>query len=148
MSEPTTWYPRNLLFWALGFSVVLVALSAWGWVALGAEVRAQFTGFQIATLILFELVMIGLMMGLGTCTVTADAAGLRVRNGVRRHVLAWDDIAEIRYRHGDPWAYAIHADDPDDPSRTQLLGVQATDGQRCRDAVAELRQRLAAHRSR
>lgn len=142
-----TWYPRNLLAWSSAFTLLLLALSVWGWFGLPADVRVQFTWFQIATLILFELVMIGLMMGLGTCTVTADATGLRVRNGVRRHALAWGEVAEIRYRHGDPWAYAIHDDGTDDPGRTQLLGVQSTDGERCREAVAELRRRLATARA-
>lgn len=141
-----TWYPRTLLLWATGFSVVLVGLSVWGWFALDPEIRAQFTWFQVATLIFFGLVMIGMMMGLGTCTVTATEKGLRVRNGVRVHRLAWADIAEIRYRQGDPWAYAMHDDGTDDPERTMLLGVQATDGERCREAVAELRRRLEAAR--
>ncbi|GAB3703173.1 PH domain-containing protein [Mariniluteicoccus flavus] len=144
---PRTWYPRNLLIWSSAFSLVLVALSVWGWFALDRSIRVQFTWFQIGTLIFFELFMIGLMMGLGTCTVTADRAGLRVRNGIARRTLAWSEIAEIRYRHGDPWAYAIHIDNPDDPSRTMLLGVQSTDGERCRQAVAEIRERWLRHRA-
>lgn len=141
------WYPHNLLRWAIGFSVVLIALSLWGWYALGADIRNQFTAFQIATLIFFELVMIGLMMAMGLSTVTADDQGLTVRNLVRTTRLRWDEIAEIRFRHGDPWAYAVLNDDPIDPTRRMLLGVQATDGAACDQAVAELRELLAASRA-
>ncbi|GAB3622251.1 hypothetical protein GCM10027418_03330 [Mariniluteicoccus endophyticus] len=147
--ETRTWYPRRTLMWSAGFSLLLIALSVWGWFGLERSIRDQFTGLQIATLIFFELVMIFIMMSVATCTVTADAAGLRIRNvwAVRR--LAWDDVAEIRFRQGDPWAFAVGrvglGGNPLDAPKTMMLGIQSVDGKRAVQAVQELRRLHAEH---
>lgn len=141
---PVTYGTRNLLIWAGGFSAVLVAGSIFGWFALDPHIRERFTWFQVATLILIGLVLIGFMMGLGLSNVTADEKGLTIRNAISWRKLTWAEIGEIQYRPGDPWAYAVLAGTEDDPIRRQMIGIQSTDGERTRRVVAEL-QALHAH---
>lgn len=142
--ETVVFRPRNLLIWASGFSVLLVVAALIGWFSLEPGIRAQFKWFQILTLIFFIFVMIGLMMGLGLCVVRAGPDGLIVRNGAIQRRLRWSDIYAIRYRAGDPWAYAL-LDDSDDPARQQLLAIQTTDGRRTHVAVRQLREMLARY---
>ncbi|MDO5683145.1 MAG: PH domain-containing protein [Propionibacteriaceae bacterium] len=141
---PKVYRARTLLIWAIGFSVTLIAASALGWLALDPIIRARFNNFQILTLIVIGLVLIGFMMGLGMSIVRADEKGLMIRNAISIRRLRWDEIAEIQYRHGDPWAYAMLAGTEDDPVRRQMIGIQTTDKDRAHAAVAELRA-LHAH---
>jgi hypothetical protein len=76
-----------------------------------------------------------------------DDDGILVRNGPFTRRVHWDDVASLRFRHGDPWAYIVLVGNPDDPSRVALLGLQATDGTRTVAAVSDLRGVLASHRS-
>lgn len=137
---PVVFRCRNLLIWAIGFSVLLVIACIVGWFALDPHIRVQFTWFQIATLIIIAGVLIGFMMGLGLSVVVADKNGLRIRNGIITRRLRWDEVGPIQYRHGDPWAYVVLAGTEDDPVRRQMLGIQSTDGQRARDSVVRLRE--------
>jgi hypothetical protein len=138
-SGPVTFWPRNLLIWASGFSIVLAASCLFGWFALAPHIRERFNAFQIITLIVVAGVLIGFMMALGLSKVTADREGLRIRNGISSRRLRWAEIGDITYRHGDPWAYVVLAGTQDDPVRRQLIAIQSTDGQRARDAVQVLR---------
>lgn len=141
---PVIYRARTLLIWAIGFSLAIMIGSAIGWFALDPEIRSRFNWFQIGTLILIGLVLIGFMMGLGMSIVKADEHGLTIRNAISIRTLRWDEIGEIQYRHGDPWAYALLAGTEDDPVRRQMIGIQTTDGDRSHQAVAELKA-LHAH---
>lgn len=142
---PVTFWPRMLLIWASGFSLLLIAGCVVGWYALDPQIRERFTAFQIITLLVIAFILIGTMMALGLSKVTADADGLRIRNGISFRRLRWAEIGEISYRHGDPWAYAVLAGTEDDPVRRQLIAIQSPDGQRARDAVAVLRSMHAQY---
>jgi len=144
---PKTYRARTLLIWATGFSVALIAASILGWFALDPHIRERFNNFQILTLIVIGLVLIGFMMGLGMSIVVADERGLKIRNAISIRRLTWDEIGEIQYRHGDPWAYAMLAGTEDDPVRRQMIGIQTTDKDRAHAAVAELRALHAHYRS-
>lgn len=139
-----TFWPRNLLIWASGFTILLVAGAALGWFALPEYLRERFNAFQIITLIIILGLLIGFMMGLGLSKVTADEEGLRIRNGISSRRLRWAEIGDITYRHGDPWAYVVIAGTEDDPVRRQLIAIQSTDGQRAHNAVQVLRS-MHAH---
>lgn len=137
---PEVFRCRNLLIWAIGFTVVLVFGMILGWFALDAHIREQFTWFQVATLILIAGVLIGFMMGLGMSIVVANEKGLRIRNAISTRRLTWAEVGRIDYRHGDPWAYVTLAGTEDDPVRRQMIGIQSTDGQRAHESVRRLRE--------
>ncbi|WP_432560458.1 PH domain-containing protein [Granulicoccus sp. GXG6511] len=145
---PKTYRARNLLIWAIGFSLAIIGGSIFGWYSLDAHIRDRFNNFQILTLIVIGLVLIGFMMGLGMSVVVADEKGLKIRNAISIRRLHWDEIGEIQYRHGDPWAYAMLAGTEDDPVRRQMIGIQTTDKDRAHAAVAELRALHAHFRGR
>lgn len=138
MEGVQTYRPRRMLVSSISGSLSLMAASVLGWTMLPAEIRAKFSDAQVATLALFVLVMVGVMLSLGLCLVRADDTGLFVRNGVRTHRVPWSEIVGIRFRQGDPWAYALLPDD----ERMLLMGIQRTDGESAQQAVAELRARL------
>lgn len=132
--------PRATMITAVTLSVVLFAAAMIGWFAQPAETRARYTALQAGTLAFFLLFMIGFMLAVGLCWVRADAEGITFRNGLRTHHLAWSEIASIRYRDGDPWAYANLVDGhPSGRERYQLLGIQQTDGRRAAELAARVR---------
>ncbi len=131
--------PRASLRMAVSLSVSLLGLAGIGWVLTPLSIRVLFTGLQIATLLLFLAIMVGMAMAIGLSVVRADADGLRFRNGVRSHTVAWPDVKAIRYRDGDPWAYVVVRTEVE---QLPLLGIQRSDGERAEEAVAALRAML------
>lgn len=137
------YYPRATTLTAIGLSVVLL-LAAWlGWQALPADIQELFSGVQVGTLVLFVLVMLGMMLGLGLSHVRADEAGLLIRNGLRSHRIEWQQIEGFRFTPHDPWAYVLFADDP---GSRPLMAVQRVDGARARRFVDELTAQWQARR--
>ncbi|MDO5498464.1 MAG: PH domain-containing protein [Propionibacteriaceae bacterium] len=136
---PATYGTRTLLIWAIVLSLAIIAGAAIGWLALDPHIRERFNWFQLSTLIIIGGVLIGIMMGLGLSNVVANETGLKIRNGFVVRRFRWDEIAEIQYRHGDPWAYLVPAGTEHDPVRRQMIGIQTADGDRAHRAVAELR---------
>ncbi|MGJ3509319.1 PH domain-containing protein [Enemella sp. A6] len=144
---PLTVWPRVSLITAIILSLVLVAAALFGWYRLPSDIQGEFNVWQIATLIVFILVMMAMMLGLGLCRVRADAKGVFVRNGLLSETYRWDEIRGVRYRQGDPWAYLLL--DPtvgqkvhggDKFRRRQMIAIQNPDGQRARDAADRLVQ--------
>lgn len=115
--------------WVLFFAIALT---------LPAEVRAQFTWPQTATLALFLLAFDAAMWGIGRSRVIADNDGLHVRNGYRNHDLRWSEIVDVAYSSGAPWPVLATRDD----RRIMMMGIPASDGPRARDAVWYLRERI------
>lgn len=129
------YYPRATTLTAIGLSVVLLVAVWFGWQALPPDIQELFTGFQLGTLVLFVLVMLAMMLGIGLSNVRVDEAGLLVRNGLRRHRIGWQQIEGFRFTAHDPWAYVLLGDDP---GNRGLIAVQRVDGARARRFVAEL----------
>ena len=98
------------------------------------------TGDQVAMGVLGLLVAGGVLL-LARPSVTADAAGLRVRNIVASHDVPWEVVREVSFRNGSPWAVLELADD----DQLAILAVQAADGDRAVAAVRGLRRLHAAH---
>ena len=137
------YYPRVTTLTAIGLSVVLL-IAAWvGWQALPPDIQELFNGAQVATLVLFILVMLGMMLGIGLSNVRADDEGLLIRNGLRTHRIGWQQIEGFRFTAHDPWAYVLLVDDP---GSRPLVAVQRVDGERARSFVAELTAEWEAHR--
>lgn len=129
------YYPRAASLTAIGLSVVLIVAAWLGWQLLPANIRELFTGAQLATLVLFVLVMLAVMLGIGLSNVRVEDSGLAVRNGLSRRRIGWEEIAGFRMRPGDPWAYV---ELNDDPGSRPLIAVQRVDGARARDFVDQL----------
>ncbi|GAA3603754.1 hypothetical protein GCM10022236_01840 [Microlunatus ginsengisoli] len=150
---PVVYRPRLLRLVATVASGSLVLLSFVGWFGLPAGLRAQFLPSQIVTLLLILAFIVGFMWALAASYVRADATGLKFRNGLRTHSIAWADIHKILLRPGDAWALVLIRPD-DGPMESELdaekrhvLGIQAGDGQPAIAAVEDLRRRLAASRA-
>lgn len=133
--------PRATLLTSVVLSVVLTVLYVVLWFLQPPTTRALYSSLQLGTLVLFLVIGIAIMLAIGLSLVRADGDGLTVRNGLRAHRLRWSEVAAIRYRDGDPWAYAeLVAGHASGRERLMLLGVQQTDGARAREAVAALRR--------
>ena len=154
--QPVVFAPRRLRVVGVVISVALVALTVYGWFALPREIRVLFTVSQLLTLLGFLGVLVLTVLGVAASSVRADADGLRVRNGLRVHHVAWSRVHQIVLRPGDAWAFALLRpdDQPDvpftadmDTQKRFLVGIQAGDGAYAQQAVGELRRRLADARA-
>jgi hypothetical protein len=134
-------------------SALLLLLSGVGWFALPPGLRAQFLPSQVATLLLILFFIIGFIWALAASYVRAGPEGLRFRNGLRTHFVAWEDVHKVLLRPGDSWALLLirPTDGPlevdFDAEKRHLLGIQAGDGAAAQAAVDDLRRRLEESRS-
>jgi hypothetical protein len=146
--------PRRLRLIVGGFAIALLLLAAVGWLALPSSIRELFTLSQRVTLLVI-LGLIILVIGIiAASSVRADADGLRLRNGLRTHVVPWSRVHKILLRRGDPWAFVLLRPEDGRPfevdldaEKQMLMGILATEGASARQAVQELRQRLRRYRS-
>ncbi len=141
-------YPRGPRYAAIGFSAVLVVGAVVAFVALGPEVRARFTLFQVFTLVLFLAVMVTIMAAIGFSYVRVDPDGLRYRNGLRTHVLPWSDVGEILFEPGNPWPRVVlqGASAEGDHDLVPLMGIQGSDHAYAFAQYDALREAIAAQR--
>ncbi len=144
--------PRRLRLIIGVAGTALLLLSAFGWFALPASIRALFTLSQRLTL-LAVLGLIILVIGIIAASyVRADASGIQLRNGLRTHVVPWARVHKILLRRGDPWAFVLlrPEDGPFevdlDAEKRVLMGILATEGAAARQAVEELRRRHRRYR--
>lgn len=135
-----------VLVTGLILSMVLLAGALFVWWELGPEIRAQVTFLQAATLLFFVIVMMGIMMALGYSHLWAQDDEVIIRNGplIRRYKIA--EIAGLRLRKGDPWAYLLVKDPSSDTGvrRKATLAIQALEGDNAGKKVRELRRWLQA----
>ena len=142
VSEPTlphTWRPLGVRLAMLFFGGLLAVVCVAAWVAVGAEVRAKVTPYQQATMVLFAAMAAAVAWGLVRCRLTATTSELQVVNGFRTHRYEWAEVLAVHMPSGAPFPTLDLADGT---SRT-ALGIQASDGDRARQAVLELRLLLA-----
>jgi len=140
----TVFRPRAAVWTAVGLSAVLVLAALAGWQLLPEEIRLLFTGVQVATLVFFILVMVGVMLGVGLSSVEAGDDGIVVRNGLRVHRIGWAEIDGFRFTRDDPWAHVVLSDDP---GSRPLMALQRVDGDRARRAVTVLEELWRTRRS-
>lgn len=146
-------YRSNRLRFIVGLSSVgLVLLSLLFWVALPANLKAEFTLSQAVTLlIILGLFVFGLLV-IGSGVVRADADGLYFRNGLSRHRYPWSRVHHVVLRPGDAWAHVllVPTDRPletaADLEHRMLMGIQTGDGNYATDAVDDLNRRARAAR--
>jgi hypothetical protein len=129
-------------------SLALCILGAIGWLVLPAEIRTLFPLTHRLALLGILAFAIAVMAVLASSYVRANGSGLRIRNGLRVHLVPWERVHKIILRPGDPWAQLLlkpadgHPFEADlDADRRQLMGIQAVDGPLATAAVNELRVR-------
>ena len=132
------------LITAVLLSAILLLASLWGWWAVGPEVRSEITWLQGGTLLFFVFVMIAIMLSVGYSRVWADEEGVTVRNGplVKRYTM--DQVAGLRMRSGDAWAYLLVKTD-EGVQRRAMLAVQQLEGAAGRRKLRSLRDWLKAN---
>lgn len=140
---PHTWRPYGARLVGTALGAMLLALVLTVWIALGAETRAKFTGFQKGTLVFLGLIALAVWFALMRSRVSADERGVTVVNGYRRRDFDWSQLVAVNLRRGAPWAGI----DLSDGTSISALGIQGSDGQRAKQAVVDLR-RLIEENSR
>lgn len=110
-------------------------------ISLAMPENVVFTGVQIATLALILWGVLAAMHGIARSYVRADEAGLVVRNGYRRHQIAWSEVRALVMKRGAPWPTII-LKGPDE-RHIILFAIQGSDGKVASQAVADLAKHLS-----
>jgi hypothetical protein len=133
---PRTFRPRGvrIAIYAMGALLLLVAVVMW--LALPAEIRAQFTAFQVLTILGLGLVYYVGGFALARSRLVAREDGLTVVNGYRTRRLAWNQVLAVRLRAGAPWAEL----DLSDGTTVSAMGIQGSDGAAAVRQVHEVRE--------
>jgi Bacterial PH domain len=141
-------WPRRLRALAVVTVAVLCTVTFVGWFALPRDIRQLFTVSELLTLLALLGLLVGVIVAVAASSVRADEAGLQIRNGLHRYRVPWARVHKIIFRSGDPWAQLLlrPADGSEfridlDAEKRLLMGIQAVDGERARQAVDELRRR-------
>lgn len=157
MSEPTPpesaapKLPERLQFTSVAVlvtsvvgSIVLLLAAMWGWYAIGSSIRSQVTWFQAATLLFFLVFMIAMMLSIGYSRIWADEDGVVVRNGPVLRKFRIDEVAGVRLRDGDPWAYLLVKHNGG-VKRRAVLAIQTLEGDKAKRKIRALRVWLKAN---
>nr|WP_108871616.1 PH domain-containing protein [Tessaracoccus timonensis] len=135
------------LLTAIILSMVLLSGALYFWWVLGPSVRAQVSTLQLATLVLFLIVMLAMMLGIGYSHLWAGDGQVVVRNGPFIKHYPIDQIAGLRLRKGDPWAYLLVKDETTETGyrRRATLAIQSLEGEGAQRKVRALRRWLKAN---
>ena len=124
----STWeftaHPHMLRRQAAIWTIVMGGAAVFGWFMLPQNIRVLFNGFQIATLIFFVAVMLGIVWAAALGYVNAGPQGMKFRNMAVTHEIPWSEIASVRFGPADHWAFVELADTSDRP----VLGIMRSDG--------------------
>ena len=132
---PHTFRPIGVRFAVYGFGSMLVVLCLAVWFAFPPEVRAQFTGFQLGTLIFLGLLFGAAGYAMARSRLVAHADRLTVVNGYKRRDFEWTQVVAVRLMPGSPWATL----DLSDGTTVSAMGIQGSDGRRALAQVRDLR---------
>jgi hypothetical protein len=125
-----TWRPG----WARIIPYVLGVVVVAGMVVLAVAMPSTWGLGDRIGLVFIGLVVAGVLHILARSRITADDRGLTVVNGLRTHEYEWAEIIGVSMAEGAPWPTLDLADG----STLPAMGIQASDGDRARLAVAEL----------
>jgi hypothetical protein len=125
-----TWRPRRARIIPYVLAVVVVA----GMVVLAVAMPSNWGLGDRIGLVVIGLLVAGVLHMLARSRITADDRGLTVVNGLRTHEYEWAEVLGVSMAEGAPWPMLDLADG----STIAAMGIQASDGDRARLAVAEL----------
>lgn len=129
------------LMTAVVLSATLLIFALYGWYAIGTDIRSQMSWAQGATLLFFVIAMIALMLSIGYSRLWADEKGVTIRNGPVLRKIPVSEIAGLRLRNGDPWAYLL-VKDGTGVKRRAVLAIQQLEGARGKKKMRQLRNWL------
>ena len=134
----STWeftaHPHMLRRQAAIWTIVMGGAAVFGWFMLPQNIRVLFNGFQIATLIFFVAVMLGIVWAAALGYVKAGPQGMKFRNMAVTHEIPWSEIASVRFGPADHWAFVELADTSDRP----VLGIMRSDGRLAQEQFDQL----------
>jgi hypothetical protein len=135
-SLPQTFRPLGvrIVIYVMGALLVLVTVVMW--FAFPPEIRAQFTAFQVLTVIGFGAMFYAGGYALARSRLVAREDGLTVVNGYRTRRLEWNQVLAVTLRSGGPWAEL----DLSDGTTVAAMGIQGSDGTRAMRQVREVRE--------
>jgi hypothetical protein len=125
-----TWRPSRARIIPYVLAVVVVA----GMVVLAVAMPSTWGLGDRIGLVVIGLIVAGVLHMLARSRITADDRGLTVVNGLRTHEYEWAEVIGVSMAEGAPWPTLDLADG----STLPAMGIQASDGDRARLAVAEL----------
>jgi hypothetical protein len=131
---PHTWRPLGVRIAGAGLGTMLTVVLVFAWIALGAEERAMFTGYQLGTLVLLALIAATCGYALVRSRVVAEPDRLVIVNGYRRRELAYAEVVDAHLPPGAPWVTLDLADG----TALSAMGIQGSDGARAQTALREL----------
>ena len=144
MAERISFSSVPALLTSLLLSGILLIFSLYGWYALGPGIRARVTWPQAATMAFLVLAMIVIMLSVGYSRLWADEKGVTIRNGPVLRKFPVEDIAGLRLRSGDAWAYLL-IKDQGGVKRRAVLAIQQLEGAQGKKKLRDLREWLKAH---
>jgi hypothetical protein len=97
---------------------------------------------QIAMIVLGVLIALAIL-AFARPRVTADAAGVRIRNVVGGYELPWEVVRGVRFERGNPWV-SLELEDDD---VVAIMAIQAADKEYAVAAARALRALLNANRA-
>ncbi len=125
-----TWRPYRARIIPYVLAVVVVA----GMVVLAMAMPSDWGVGDRIGLVVIGLLVAGVLHMLARSRVTAGERGLTIVNGLRTHEHDWAEVLGVSMGEGAPWPTLDLADG----SALAAMGIQASDGDRARRAVAEL----------
>jgi hypothetical protein len=134
---PRTFRPYGVRIAASVFGSLLLVAVAVMWWSFPPRIRAEFTAFQVITLLALGAMFYGAGFALARSRVVARRDGLTVVNGYRARRFEWSQVLKVTLRPGSPWAVL----DLSDGTTLSAMGIQGSDGARARKQAREL-QRL------
>ena len=134
-SLPRTFRPFGVRVAAAVLGSLLLLVAVVMWFAFPPHIRAEFTTFQILTILFLGGLFYAAGFALARSRVVAADAGLRVVNGYRSRRFEWNEVLAVSLRPGSPWAML----DLSDGTTVAVMGIQGSDGARARAQVRELR---------
>jgi hypothetical protein len=133
---PVSWRPRRGRLVSHGLGVLtFVAIAA------VAVVTPTFRPIDRAALIVLGGAVTAALYFFGRCELRAGPSGLTVVNVLRTTTLDWAEIVDAHMASGEPWPTL----DLTDGNTIAAMGIQAADGERGAQALAELRALIAQH---
>ena len=133
------------LLTSLVLSAVLFIAVLYGWYAIGPDIREQVSVSQAITLLVVALGMVAIFMSVGYSRLYADERGVIIRNGPVLRKFTIEQVAGLRLRDGDPWAYLLVKDGAGGVRRRAVLAIQQLEGVRAKRKVTQVRRWLKAN---
>jgi hypothetical protein len=125
----------------LVMAVALVGATTFLWLAMPAEVRAQFTWTERITILVFFAAILFGLWGMFRTSVAITDSGLVITNIFKVRSYDWAQVLAISLHRGDPWAVL----DLSDGTSVVAMAIQGSDGARTNGVLREIEQQIEKH---